>query len=232
MKKYIKKSVLIVSIIMLFLLSGCAINSSGSGKGGKFEEKGGVVYVDGKELTFDKLLAMVGEATAQYRYSAFSDGGTTSFDYQTKRILNYDGRKLFVHAFDKLSNIYYVVTSGRVAFNDNDSVLYTSILDYQLRDDLKYYKPTLTIKIDDTTIPDTVCYKLSVTSTIDNQLVYQDFYVDTNTNLYIGWNSYSSNTNKEYVVKEIKYSDEPFIKSEYLLPEKDYRNSYDWYTGE
>lgn len=217
-----------------------AETSGAVNEGTVIEERDGIVYVDGEELSLEKLLAMVGEASKQYRYSSLKqNSGTVCMDYLTRQIISTYDRDLFIKAYDTLSNSYYLLkvsgTSCQVSSSQDDPELYTSLFDYLLRDHLRYYHSSYTIEVDDTSIPGKVCYKVATTRTINEKTVCEDFFVDTNTNLFVGWALWNaSNQDAEYVIKEIQYSDAPLInyEQEYELPTEEDNNTYEWYTGE
>lgn len=256
-----KKWWIIVCMMLTMTLTGCTektaedVNSENastaveeavseenfSEKETAYEEKNGVIYVDGEELTLEKLLSLVSEAESQYRYSVVRQGtGNIYFDYVTRQRLIPSGNDLFIHAFDTISQSYYRLTVEGTSCDrprsQDDPDLYTSLLDCMLRDDVKYYKSAYTIEIDETSIPGTVCYKLAIVRTIDEKQYYYDYFVDANTNLLAGHAMWNPNTlPEEYVIEEAQHSNEPLFTFayEYELPTTDLLNNvYEWYGCE
>ncbi len=202
-----------------------------------YEKKDGTVYVGGEELTLERLLDMVAAASEQYRYSSM-DG--SCFDYKTKQIIAAMDRKLYINAFDTLSNSYYSieVTGGYcdIGVNKKYSELYTSVLDYEVVSLRGWNTTKYTIDLDETAIPGTTCYKLTASYyRVDNDRTYVfDFFIDAATNLYMK-KIYHNPSTGEDITYEVRYSNDPIInyKYEYTLPTSDNSgNTYQWYAGE
>lgn len=145
-----------------------------------------------QEKTLEELLDLVSESSKQTIFCAIKKGEMVSFYDWTNHILTNQNLE-----------------------NEINTKTYSerTLLEIKLKEMQTYENLSISIKIDINTIPQKTCYRISATGQNGIHKYGEDYFIDADTNLFIGFMPWDpKRPEQEYVIYKTWYSDDTFTR--------------------